>query len=458
MLDHSSVDYSAVDSRRRESAPGWVVALVALASGVAIGLIAAPTAGPQPRDIWSELPAEVPHGWTNVQCPAGEIFRNAMWSAGCPPADPADAHEAAAFRLITAMAYRTYQSWRTWCGEAELRPPAGRPYGFPSFVAHTVSLLNLFDGLQLTRCRGLVDPLRDVLLAQLATSRTAPPLEWWEESFLPAAAAAFSCGFRGLAPPQEGQLLPADIRDVFGQSELVQRVWRLVQGYLQSTQKQREQPSLKSQDFDVSLYVPFLRPALPPPYAASHPYMNRSLLRVGVPHYQGPPTWLLWHTIAARAAELQRSCDPPLASAAVAELTKAPCSHVNRASSQPAPLGQAEFKRMLAFYALSHPCPQCREHFISRVSRNDRDWRALRKGPLQATESEAALYPLEWLFAGGANRSAATLEAKLAAVAGDPLWAASDIRAMSVTRLHRWSTATRSVCLCGSYTTRSTRR
>jgi len=71
-----------------------------------------------------------------------------------------------------------------------------------------------------------------VLLAQLATSRTAPPLAWWEESFLPAAAAAFSCGFRGLAPPQEGQLLPADIRDVFGQSELVQRVWRLVQGYL----------------------------------------------------------------------------------------------------------------------------------------------------------------------------------------------------------------------------------
>ena len=124
-----------------------------------------------------------------------------------------------------------------------------------------------------------------VLLAQLATSRTAPPLEWWEESFLPAAAAAFSCGFRGLAPPQEGQLLPADIRDVFGQSELVQRVWRLVQGYLQSTQKQREQPSLKSQDFDVSLYVPFLRPALPPPYAASHPYMNRSLLRVGLRHH-----------------------------------------------------------------------------------------------------------------------------------------------------------------------------
>lgn len=71
-----------------------------------------------------------------------------------------------------------------------------------------------------------------MLLAQLATSRTAPPLAWWEESFLPAAAAAFSCGFRGLAPPQEGQLLPADIRDVFGQSELVQRVWRLVQGYL----------------------------------------------------------------------------------------------------------------------------------------------------------------------------------------------------------------------------------
>ena len=76
------------------------------------------------------------------------------------------------------MAYRTYQSWRTWCGEAELCPPAGRPYGFPSFVAHTVSLLNLFDGLQLTRCRGLVDPLRDATSRcppSARETRTAPP-------------------------------------------------------------------------------------------------------------------------------------------------------------------------------------------------------------------------------------------------------------------------------------------
>lgn len=33
------------------------------------------------------------------------------------------------------------------------------------------------------------------------------------------------------------------------------------------------------------------------------------MIRAGQPGYQGPSIWYLWHTIAARVAELETKCD-----------------------------------------------------------------------------------------------------------------------------------------------------
>ena len=80
-------------------------------------------------------------------------------------------------------------------------------------------------------------------------------------------------------------------------------------------------------------------------------------LRTGFPTYQGPNTWFLWHTIAARLAEIEDRCDPGDTDSLLVTA-----------------------KNMIAYFGLTHPCPYCRHHFMMRVSRNDMRWRDL--GPL----------------------------------------------------------------------------
>jgi hypothetical protein len=294
-----------------------------------------------------------------------------------------------------------------WCFSNTI-PEGGRPYHFTNYVMNTVSLIDLIDTLQLLppACDGLRDPLKVLLLSNNATDsltlesatsldKTTPPsLEWWEDEFLPAATNAFSCGFTDADKTTNApDRLPNDIRQAFVVDDnlVVQQAWRLTKSYLRSPQHQRGPPRAQ-QDFDMSLYVPFLPPT-------EVPLARLDAVRSGFPTYQGPATWYLWHTIAARYAQVQDKCYGPNNSTDVDGFPKGN-DHV--LASKVLPL----FKRYLAYYGTTHPCPYCREHFQSRVSRNDMDWRAFGlTNTMDPSQSESNLYPLEYLFVAGVNAS-----------------------------------------------------
>jgi len=213
-------------------------------------------------------------------------------------------------------------------------------------------------------------------------------IAWWEDKFLPTVAEAFSCGFTDADTfTEEEDLLPSDIRTEFRNGNLtIQRVWRLVKGYLRSHQKQREKFQ-RQPDFDVSLYVPFLKVPLSRVYMGlqngnNNKVERRNYMRASFPSYAAPSTWWLWHTMAARTAELERTCG--ISGKKILDA----------------------YKILLTYFGTTHPCPHCREHFMSRLSRNDRDWESLGKTSiaLDPIQSEANLYPLEWLFLGGTDR------------------------------------------------------
>ena len=85
-------------------------------------------------------------------------------------------------------------------------------------------------------------------------------LEWWEGEFFPLVASAFSCGYTSADDDNTNpRFLPGDIRDASPNSITFRQVWRFVNGYIRPPQKQREGAN-SQQDFDVSLYVPFLPP------------------------------------------------------------------------------------------------------------------------------------------------------------------------------------------------------
>ncbi|CAB9514002.1 expressed unknown protein [Seminavis robusta] len=314
--------------------------------------------------------------------------------------------ESAAFRYITAQADRIRRDNYTSCFEKSLE--GGRPYFYDNFAVHGVALLDLFQQLQLlpARCNDLHEPLREVLLSRMSvplenvtvesltsyTAQETPPIEWWEDEFLPAAANAFSCGFTSQDETSSPGKLPADIREAFlRQDPTIQRVWRLMKGYLRSPQKQRENANRQA-DFDVSLYVPFLKVPLARTYMGLEGSIGSSM-RVGYPTYQGPAIWFLYHTIAARTAAFERQCN----------------ANVDKILST--------FAIVIAYFGTTHPCPYCREHFMSRVSRNDRDWQTFGlENTLSPSQSESNLYPLEYLFAGGAGESDGSLRAKLASI------------------------------------------
>lgn len=282
--------------------------------------------------------------------------------------------ETALFRLFTTQSSRIYQVERLWC-DGSWRNGDGEPnsegvaYRFDNFAVNVVSMLDTIQQLQLLpdHCFELHEPLRELLLPGRDTSNISkeqvldiytpePPTkyEWWEEKFLPAVSNAFSCGFTDDDKNIDIVTLPSDIRDEFSKGNLVvQQTWRLTKGYLKSPQKQRER-AREQQDFDVSLYVPFLPVDKARVYIGEAPRPDGtygSSLRVGGPAYQGPAIWYLFHTIAARFYHLESQC-----------------------SKDDIGMGKilSTITNTVLYFGLTHPCPYCRYHFMNRVSRNVR--------------------------------------------------------------------------------------
>lgn len=301
--------------------------------------------------------------------------------------------ESAAFILLTTTAHRVYQSERLWCWDYDIYTggpkdgqlcPSGRPYLFADFVTFAVQLIDLLEAIQATPCVHRGDKLRATLLA----APEAPPLVWYKETFLPMAADYASCGYGEPASEDLAQV-PQDIANRWDEL-LARQLWRLTSHYMRGATKRREFTRAESEDFDVGLYVPFWDDVYQHGEAEFDAWLLKDgglgFIRAGSPFWQGPATWFLWHHAAARIKEMEE-----LPGCGGASLV--------------APLLLA-FKNLLAAYAPVHPCPYCREHFQSRVSRNDRDWQTA-VAPIYGGESpfngnyntsETPLYPLEYLF------------------------------------------------------------
>jgi hypothetical protein len=146
-------------------------------------------------------------------------------------------------------------------------------------------------------------------------------------------------------------------------------------------------------DFDVSLYVPFLVGRhLDPKYAL---YRKEGHLRTGFPTYSGPAAWKLFHTVAARIAEVQERCGD-IGSSSPGSGGHDGSSATSATTPPPPPAADGgggggdgggggvnplvvRFKTTLTYFLQNHPCPYCREHFLSRLSRNDAEWPKLGK-------------------------------------------------------------------------------
>jgi len=349
--------------------------------------------------------------------------------------------EAAAFRMITTQSFRIYRN-TTFCypfkpnsftphpEEPRSDDITGIPYKYWNWVVSVISVLDIIKQMQLLpeRCMSLQDPLRELLLPGRNESLlrdidyaigmepdTPPPhtynYTWWQTKFLPKTLDAFSCGFNEETDTVVADIrtIPSDVRDYFSKERTIQQAWRLVKGYIRSPQKQRER-NFRAQDYDLTLYVPFLD--VPKAYVNEglHPRLDGTqggTIRTGFPTYQGPAIWFLFHTIAARLYEIDQTCSSEqFSSSANTKLVDT-------------------VRTLVGYFGLTGPCPYCRYHLMQRVSRNDMNWTSLEidrkdyKNPGNkqygsvyndttgkfeiAAVSESMLYPLEWLFLGGSE-------------------------------------------------------
>jgi len=350
--------------------------------------------------------------------------------------------EAAAFRMFTTQSVRIYRN-QTMCfpfASPTLTPNktdpvsteiTGVPYKYWNWVVSVISILDIIQQMQLLpeRCMSLHEPLRELLLPgrdesllpdleyAIGMEPDTPPTQtyaysWWQNEFLPKTLDAFSCGFNEKTDTVvvDPRTLPGDIHDYFSKDRTIQQAWRLVKGYIRSPQKQRER-GFRGQDYDLSLYVPFLD--VPKAYinAGIEPRPDGSIrggLRTGFPTYQGPAIWFLFHTFAARFYEIDQTCSrsDQFSSSANEKLAKT-------------------VKSLAGYFSLTSPCPYCRYHLMSRVSRNDMNWTSLDRDPKDYNDignkqygekynkdtgefeigsvSENMLYPLEYLFIGGSQ-------------------------------------------------------
>ena len=284
-----------------------------------------------------------------------------------------------AFRLLQGAAHRT------WQGDAWAYPPLRRcdrpsdtgcmSYTWSGFQGMVSSLVTLLVMLQMNpACDAEMQALRHLVTA--VPHRPASDAIWWWDQWLPAVVRAFSCGaHEGLPLGVAVTDLPPDMHD-HADDPVVLRSWRLVDDYLPPSlgsacaQKQTEN-CVRREDYDLSLYVPFLDRRL------GTPYMQDKQMRTGFPSYIGPGTWSLFHICAQRIADADPRAGPQLVT---------------------------HFLTMFRdFAANGQPCPACRAHFLQQVSQND-------KHSPNVLSSEANLYPIEWLLLGN------ILDTKLAAV------------------------------------------
>ena len=265
--------------------------------------------------------------------------------------------ESSAFRLLTAQAWATYlganQNYK-WCFKDYKNDTdyPGRTYYFNDFVANALHLTKVFKLAQMApkTCEWRLHDLEELLTPLLYVGDDyRKDYDWWSKEFLPKAAEAFSCGFTDNDNTIIGKehILPPDIKGKFVEDLTIRQSWRFLKGYLRGPQKQRE-PSTDQQDFKLYLYVPFLDLPIAKEYL-----LNDGPGRTGYNTYQGPATWGLWHAIAGRITNIEDNCFDK----------KYPVNIFNQV--------KAIFVSMIAYYAPVGPCPYCREHFMSRVSRND---------------------------------------------------------------------------------------
>lgn len=355
--------------------------------------------------------------------------------------------QAAIFRSISGAGYRSYFSIVRndhWCGGARTNGTFGRAYKFEHFRTWTIHLLDMYSMLQFDRaCNSKVETLRELMMAtshppkgpEVAGDAAASGLWWWERTFLPTLVEAFSCGFdeaADLSAAYEPALLPADIspENVFLSSpaNIVPKVWRLMRGFVSSAQLQRADVPARQQVFEPSHFIPFMDPYVAP----GHGWTRRGQMGLAIPVYQGPNVWYYFHTFAQRIADVGEACGANPSSCTESSSTAAAAATAAKFERE----AVGKFVSMLRFFALGgQVCPQCREHFISQVSRNDMEWaRNSENGwdPAHHSFSEAKLYPIEWLYQGidaadlGKNSSgnidAGTLAQKLSTVrSGDDL-------------------------------------
>lgn len=116
--------------------------------------------------------------------------------------------------------------------------------------------------------------------------------------------------------------------------------------------------------------------------------MDDAEMRVGFPYFIGSTNWFLFHSLAQRIVDLEQK--------------------ISSCSQDGIPLLLSRFKNMfLGFVKSGQPCPYCREHFLSKVSNNDRFAKVV-------NESEGyKYYPIEWLILGGDD---GTFETKFASI------------------------------------------
>jgi len=350
--------------------------------------------------------------------------------------------EAAAFRMFTTQSVRIYRN-QTMCfpfaspthTPNKIDPVSteitGVPYKYWNWVVNVISVLDIIQQLQLLpeRCMSLHEPLRELLLPgrdesllpdleyAIGMEPDTPPTQtyaysWWQNEFLPKTLDAFSCGFNEKTDTvvADPRTLPGDVREDFSKERTIQQAWRLVKGYIRSPQKQRER-GFRGQDFELTLYVPFLNVDKALVNAGEKPRpdnVTRGAMRTGFPTYQGPAIWFLFHTFAARFYEIDQTCSrsDQFSSSANEKLAKT-------------------IKSLAGYFSLTSPCPYCRYHLMARVSRNDMNWTALQRDPKDYNDvgnkqygeefnkdtggfeigsaSEIMLYPLEYLFLGGSK-------------------------------------------------------
>ena len=342
-----------------------IVLVLSLAVGIGVGVAIGSTQGSsKPSSGTSNNSGSQPE--INSQVNVMPFFPNTMYDCSPPSASKNQQRlhlQSAGFTTLSFMSQRVYQTERLWCGSSwknssGVKITNRRSYSFGQFVAHGTALIDLFTALQLTDCQEPLLRLRAVLVDSLvdpsswsSSDKLNPGKTWWTEQYFPAAVEAFSCGFTADEAVNPARL-PSDISPRYTVDQMLQKVWRLTRTHLQSHQKLRENAK-RQFDFDVGMYIPFLHPSTP----SAPDYLAAGEMRVGFPTGLSV-VWKLWHTIAARTKQVEEVCGN-LETARI--ITR--------------------FADLLTFFGPGHPCPYCRDHFMSRVSRNDRSWQQLAIAP-----------------------------------------------------------------------------